>query len=554
MNYYRLKNIHYIFLSLSVIILAVLSLSFPLSHYIVKKHVAEDKRHEIVRIIRASHDLKTFPTISDSLNIGKRLLEEGLISGLVVYDAAGTEQGWVGSHPKLDYALFQNAKMIYKNIKTGNTEILINVEETGLATPLIVAYNNEQVSSLLDNAYAELALYALPGLGIIIVLMIIFINIVLLKPIKKVTRAIIGALDNPDQADNFQLNWGKKNEIGYLSDQLDLLLSAISVLQNNFDAQTLRALNKIGIGTVSFGRTGALISCNDLMMDLFESSDDREGIITLEFEGEQFQFNFDGMIDSEQDWHKIPNWNICRISVGNRDVSYFVATHSIWDKKQMPTGITLLFVPTEIYQEKVDVISNKYQASELSNEKLMISNKQQSILNDFYLDHMKLCFNDNEITNLDINLWDEYTHILDQFNEKLEIKTSLTLNPKAQHNMNITGSLFLMRHIFMYSLIYTHSLDKKVVSIGVSVEQAQENTTSLKINPIFADSVSNTEAVFLSQCQDIKNLEILLEQQCDDILELEICPDTHNIRFDMKNNSSLAGDDPVLYQSRENHS
>jgi len=544
MNYYRLKNIHYIFLIFSVIAFTVLAFSFPLSYYIVNKHMAEDKRYEIVRIIRASHDLNTFPTISDSLNVGKRLLEEGLITGLVVFDASGTEQGWVGHYPELDYSVFENANIIHKNTKTGNNEIIISAEETGLATPLIAAYNNEQVSSILDNAYAELALYSLPSLGIIMVLMLIFMNIILLKPIKQVTKAIVRALDNPDQADNFQLNAGKKNEIGHLSDQLDLLLSAISVLQNNFDAQTLRALNKIGIGTVSFGRTGALISCNDFMMDLFESNDNSEGIITLEFEGGQFQFNFDGMIDSEQDWHNIPNWNICKVSVGNRDVSYFVATHSIWDKKQMPTGITLLFVPTEIYQEKVDTISDKFQASELSNEKLIVSNMQQSILSDFYLDHMKLCCNDNKTSNLDINVRDEYVHLLDQFNEKLNIKTSLIFDQKVPQNMDFTGSLFLMRHIFMYSLIYTHSLDKKVISLGVSIEQCPKNTVSVAINPAFDNASSKNEGLLRSQHKDIKSLEVLLKQQCGDVLELEICPDTHKVHFGIKTDNSIVQSDP----------
>lgn len=234
---------------------------------------SQEEIHRIERdtlmLLRANVDTTTFPTVSDTVKVGERLMAFSAVRGGVIMNMLGDELGSFGKAPSLRFtdALRDNQVQLSQN---GNfIDIYFAQHRTGLAFPVILRLDGEVIHSAVIKRLSESFLVVLGVALISSLVLVVVVALVIVHPMQRLRDAAILATENPDQADSYRLRWTRRDELGEAARAFDQLLASVSVVQQDDIATNQEAMLRAPYAILTYDGKGKLLNANPATLHLF---------------------------------------------------------------------------------------------------------------------------------------------------------------------------------------------------------------------------------------------------------------------------------------------
>lgn len=249
----------------------------PSLYFWTKSHEAEAIERVRFAWYQAS-DPGSFLSIDEKSRFARRMINDGLITGGVLYDSAGDPLAVFGERPLLDLSLARlSGVKVQHSPNTDAFDVHLSPSETGLAHDLILRLPNAPVEAATAAQMREFGLSVLMIAALTAVLFLIACWMVIIQPLKRINAALRGAVRNPDRADSYVLATHRRDEIGQIATSLDLLLASFASLFHNELATLKGAHDGFAFGIIQFGEDQVPVAANPAALRLF-SVDDIEGL------------------------------------------------------------------------------------------------------------------------------------------------------------------------------------------------------------------------------------------------------------------------------------
>ncbi len=215
-------------------------------------------------------DPAAFLTPEHKRRIGQRMIADGLVLGGVVYNSAGEVLTVFGERPTLDLNI---ARLSGINTQPSpNTEALdvhFEQEATNLAHDLILRLPTAPIQQATYNELRNFALSVLFIAGLTALLFIGASMLLVIRPLRAINTALRNAVENPDFADRYQLHMHRQDEIGQISNSLNMLLTSVSVVYQDELASMRRAIESFGFGILQYDHSDRLVAANPHALEQF---------------------------------------------------------------------------------------------------------------------------------------------------------------------------------------------------------------------------------------------------------------------------------------------
>lgn len=219
-------------------------------------------------------DPAAFLSAQHKTRLGQRMVRDGLLLGGVVFDGAGDPLAVFGERPVLDMNIARLSGIsVQPSPSSPALDVHLSPEQTGLSHHLIVRLPTGPIEA---KTLAEVQSFALSVLfiaGVTALLFIIASMFLVIKPLRAINEALRRAVENPDEADAFQLKMGRRDELGQIATSLNMLLTSVSVVYQDELSAIENAINGFGFAIIQYDHDGRVVAANPSAVEMFQVAD-----------------------------------------------------------------------------------------------------------------------------------------------------------------------------------------------------------------------------------------------------------------------------------------
>ncbi|MEO1198515.1 MAG: hypothetical protein AAFX39_04675 [Pseudomonadota bacterium] len=224
-----------------------------------------------VSYVRSSVDITTFPDIDKLVKFGENLVASTEISGGIYINSIGEEAGQFGARPWLTWQAAQMQALPWRLSDYGLAfDTFIKPAETGLSYGLLLRLDSSAAWSQLLIHTSLKALTAFVSAALIAMFSMAVMTLLVLRPARKMSRAIDHALRTPEKAIQSLARLHSSDELGVLGRNIDQLLFLVGTTYVE-DLATAAAINEqVPAAILTFSEDGHLMSANSAALRLFQ--------------------------------------------------------------------------------------------------------------------------------------------------------------------------------------------------------------------------------------------------------------------------------------------
>ena len=234
----------------------------------------EDAVEEVRRAWYHASNPAAFLTAEQKARLGQRMINDGLITGGVVFDSAGEPLVVFGDRPLLDLNIARLSGVSSQLSPTSPAlDVHFSPEQTGLSHHLVVRLPTRPIEAATLREVRNFGLSVLFIAGFTAFLFILSSIFLVIKPLRAINTSLRRAIENPNVADGFHIHMERRDEIGQISRSLNMLLTSVSVVYQDELASVKKAIEGFGYGILQFDYEDRLVAANPAALAMFQVED-----------------------------------------------------------------------------------------------------------------------------------------------------------------------------------------------------------------------------------------------------------------------------------------
>ncbi|MFK7793356.1 MAG: hypothetical protein AB8B88_11895 [Devosiaceae bacterium] len=245
----------------------------PTSHFWYKSNQVAAIEQVRLAWYHAS-DPAGFLTADHKARIGQRMAADGLVLGGVVYDSAGEPLAVFGERPILDINIARlSGQSVQQSPHAPALDVHFTPEQTGLSHHMVMRLPTEPIEQATALQLRNFGLSVLFIAGLTAILFILASMFLVIKPLRAINTSLRRAVENPDHADSYQIQMVRGDEIGQISQSLNMLLTSVSVVYQDELASMKRAIDGFDFAIMQFDHSDRLVAGNPKALEMFNQPD-----------------------------------------------------------------------------------------------------------------------------------------------------------------------------------------------------------------------------------------------------------------------------------------
>ncbi|MGI9387626.1 MAG: hypothetical protein ACR2OX_09365, partial [Methyloligellaceae bacterium] len=213
-----------------------------------------------------------FEDVALTEKIGRRLISLGDILGGVIYDRDGVRLGHFGKSPSLSWISARKegvTRLRHPNMCC--LDVLLPPEKTGLEHDLILRLDAVKAHGQVRNRFAALAITSLMDCLVFAFCVVLLLYFFVSQPIARMTRAAENAVRDPQNAQKYDLNWTRHDELGTLSQAITSLAKKTASVYRNELYVAKQVMYRTRLAIIHFNPEGHVIAVNRPGLRLFQA-------------------------------------------------------------------------------------------------------------------------------------------------------------------------------------------------------------------------------------------------------------------------------------------
>ena len=216
----------------------------------------------------------SFLTSDDKRRIGQRMVNDGLILGGTVYDAAGERLTAFGQRPELELSLARLSGVRLQESTDGSAfDVHLSPDETGLAHDLVIRIPSGPVVAATRDQVQRFGLSLLLIAGLTAFLFVFATHAILIRPLRRINDALGDVARHPERAAARRLTMVRRDELGEMATSADMLFASLSSVYHDELGSMKGALDAFGFALLQFDAEDRLAMANGPALRLFAVDD-----------------------------------------------------------------------------------------------------------------------------------------------------------------------------------------------------------------------------------------------------------------------------------------
>ena len=206
--------------------------------------------------------------------LGERMMRDGLILGGMAFDASGHPVAAFGERPELAVGVAELARIDVQSVDDGRAlDILVSHRQTGLAVDVIVRMASVRFSEPARQQISALGMAMICATLSTVLLALIVYRLMIVHPLRVIDKAAQKAIEDPDRANLYQLNFARKDQVGAVARSFDMLTTVMTVIFQEDLSAMRQAFERLALGVVQYTNEGRPIAANQAALEFFGVSD-----------------------------------------------------------------------------------------------------------------------------------------------------------------------------------------------------------------------------------------------------------------------------------------